>query len=165
MKIIDVLGNEIEFECMGCDIASHKMIPPGGYVYDDGLINISADPEIPIPGFMVLGIKKHVKSINDLSKEERYNIMDVLDLTIRKMKEIKICKEVLLVQEEKASHFHIWIVPIYEWMSKFNKNVRNIDKIINYSKNIKNENTKQEILDYVLKLKREFEKVEGEKND
>jgi len=153
MKIIDVLGNEMEFECMGCDIASHKMIPPGGYVYEDSFINISADPEIPIPGFMVLGIKKHIKSINDLSKDERYRIMDVLDLTIRKMKEIEICKEVLLIQEEKASHFHVWIVPIYEWMDRFNKNVGNIDRIIKYSKDIKTDNTKYEILECVQNLK------------
>ena len=64
MKIIDVLGKEIEFDCMGCDISTHKMTPPGGYVYEDDFINISADPEIPIPGFMVLGIKKHVKRYN-----------------------------------------------------------------------------------------------------
>lgn len=34
-KVIDIFGKEIEFECMGCDIANHKLIPPGGYVYED----------------------------------------------------------------------------------------------------------------------------------
>lgn len=156
MKIIDVVGNEIEFDCMGCDIANHKMMPPGGYVYEDNFINISADPEIPIPGFMVLGINKHVKSINELTKEERYQIMDILNLTISKIKECNIAKEVLLIQEEKAKHYHIWIVPIYDWMSKFDKNVRNIDKIINYSKEIYNENTKKEILECVEKIRKAF---------
>ena len=65
MKIKDVLGNDIEFDCMGCDIANHKMIPPGGYVYEDSLINISDDQQIPISGFMVSGIKKNIKIIND----------------------------------------------------------------------------------------------------
>ena len=84
MKFIDVLGEEKEFDCMGCDIANHRMIPPGGYVYEDNLINISADPAIPIPGFMILGIKKHVKSINELTTEERYNIIDILNKTMRR---------------------------------------------------------------------------------
>ena len=153
MKIIDILGKEIEFNCLGCDIASHKMLPPGGYVYEDNFINVSTDPEIPIPGFMVLGINKHVKSMNELTKEERYQIMDILNLTIEKIKECKISNEVLLIQEEKASHFHIWIVPIHEWMNKFDKNVRNIDKIIEYSKQICDDKVRDDILECIKKLK------------
>lgn len=154
MKIIDILGKEIEFNCLGCDIANHKMLPLGGYVYEDNFINISADPEIPIPGFMVLGINKHVKSMNELTKEERYQIMDILNLTIEKIKECKISNEVLLIQEEKASHFHIWIVPIHEWMNKFDKNVRNIDKIIEYSKQICDDKVRDNILECIKKIKR-----------
>ena len=32
MKIIDILGNEINYNCMGCNIANDKIIPPFGYV-------------------------------------------------------------------------------------------------------------------------------------
>ena len=77
-KVIDIFGKEIEFECMGCDIANHKLIPPGGYVYEDEFINISADPEIPIKGFMVLGINKHIKSLNEMTSTERFNVVETL---------------------------------------------------------------------------------------
>ena len=157
-KVNDIFGNEIEFECMGCEIAEHKLIPPGGYVYDDGFINISADPEIPIVGFMVLGIKKHVKSINELTRDERIHIIDVLNTTIEKMKKINICEEVLVIQEEKASHFHIWIVPMHEWMINFKKNVINIKEIIDYSKGNFDEKTKYDLLNTVELLKEEFKK-------
>ena len=156
MKLIDVVGNEIEFECLGCDIASHRVIPPGGYVYEDDLINVSVDPEIPIPGFMVLGISKHIKSMNELSKEERYHIIDILNNTISAIKKSGISDEVLIIQEENSRHFHIWIVPIYEWMNKFDKDVRNIDKIIEYSKNRNIENTKVDILNAVKKIKEAY---------
>ncbi len=157
MKSVDILGNEIEFDCLGCDIANHKLIPPGGYVYEDGFINVSADPEIPIPGFMVLGISKHVKSMNELSKEERVSIMEVLNRTIQIIKKVQISKEVLIVQEERAGHFHIWIVPIYGWMEKYGKSVVNIKEIIDYSKNNFNENVKEELINAVEKIRREFE--------
>jgi len=65
-KVTAIFGKTIEFKCMGCDISNHKLIPPGGYVYEDDFINISIDSEIPIVGFMVLGINKHVKSLNKL---------------------------------------------------------------------------------------------------
>ena len=157
-KTIDIFGNEISFDCMGCDIANHKLVPPGGYVYEDDFINISADPEIPIVGFMILGIKKHIKSINELNRDERIRIMDVLNLTIEKMKSSNICEEVLIVQEEKASHFHIWILPMHPWMDEYKKNVRNIKDIINYSKENFNDSVKKELLEAIDKLKLEFSK-------
>ena len=157
-KAIDIFGNEIFFDCMGCDIVNHKLVPPGGYVYEDDFINISADPEIPIVGFMILGIKKHVKSINELTRDERIRIIDVLNLTIEKMKSSNICEEVLIVQEEKASHFHIWILPMHSWMEEYKKNVRNIKDIINYSKENFNDSVKKELLEAIDKLKLEFSK-------
>ncbi|MBP5654801.1 MAG: hypothetical protein J6X33_04750 [Clostridiales bacterium] len=157
-KTIDILGNEISFDCMGCDIADHKLIPPGGYIYEDDLITIAQDPEIPIVGFMILGTKKHIKSINDLSNEERHRIMDVLNLTIENMKKIGLCKEVLIIQEESSSHFHIWILPVFPWMDKYDKSVRDIQEIISYAKDNYNESVKKELLETIDKLKTEFRK-------
>ncbi len=145
-KDIDIFGNEFEFECLGCDIANHKLIPPGGYVYDDGFINVSADPVIPIKGFMVLGIKKHIKSMNELSSNERNKIFEILNKTIEIIKKIEISQEVLIIQEERSKHFHIWIVPIHSWMEKFQKSVFNIKEITEYAKNNFSSNDKQELL-------------------
>ena len=153
---VDIFGNEIHFDCMGCDIANHKLIPPGGYVYEDNFINVSADPEIPIKGFMVLGINRHIKSLNEMSETERHNIMNILNKTIENIKKANIAKEVLLIQEERASHFHIWIVPIHDWMNKFEKNVRNIKEIIDYSKQNFDESQKVELLQAIEDLKMEF---------
>lgn len=158
-KVIDIFGKEIEFECMGCDIANHKLIPPGGYVYEDEFINISADPEIPIKGFMVLGINKHIKSLNEMTATERVNVVETLNKTIEVIKKSNIAKEVLLIQEEKANHFHIWIVPIHDWMDKFGKNVRNIKEIINYAKQYFNEDKKEELLQAIEDIKNGFEKI------
>ena len=155
---IDIFGNEIYFDCMGCDIANHKLIPPGGYVYEDNFINVSADPEIPIKGFMVLGINRHIKSLNEMSETERNDIMNILNKTIENIKKANIAKEVLLIQEERASHFHIWIVPIHDWMNKFEKNVRNIKEIIDYSKQNFDESQKVELLQAIEDLKMEFKK-------
>ena len=65
----------------------------------------------------------------------------------------KIVDEVLLIQEEKCSHFHIWIVPIHDWMTKIGIDARNLDKIIGYSKRIYNDETKRYLLECTEKLK------------
>lgn len=159
-KVLDIFGKEIEFDCMGCDIANHKLIPPGGYVYEDEFINVSADPEIPINGFMVLGISKHIRSLNELSNSERKEVTKILNKTIEIIKKVNISNEVLLIQEEKAKHFHIWIVPMHDWMAQFGKNVRNIKEIINYAKQNFEEENKKELLESIEKIKIEFSKYE-----
>jgi len=158
-KAINIFGEEIEFNCMGCDIAEHKLTPPGGYVYEDDFINVSADPEIPIKGFMVLGINKHIKSINDMTNYERNSIISVLNKTVEIIKKVNISKEVLIIQEERSSHFHIWIVPISDWMKKFGNSVVNIKEIINYSKENFNEEQKKELLKAIEDIKNEFKKM------
>lgn len=157
-KAINIFGEEIEFNCMGCDIAEHRLIPPGGYVYEDDFINVSADPEIPIKGFMVLGINKHIKSINDMTNYERNSIISVLNKTVEIIKKVNISKEVLIIQEERSSHFHIWIVPISDWMKKFGNSVINIKEMINYSKENFNEEQKKELLKAIEDIKNEFKK-------
>ena len=154
-KIIDILGEEKLFDCMGCDIGSHKMIPPGGYIYEDDLYTISQDPEIPIVGLMILGIKRHIKSINELSRDERIKLMDVLNLTIENMKKIGLCSEVMLLEEERSSHFHMWIMPILPWMSEYDNNARNLKEIMDNSNKHFN---KEELLNTIDKLKEEFKK-------
>jgi hypothetical protein len=155
-KVINIFGEEIEFECMGCDIANHKLIPPGGYIYEDGFINISADPEIPIEGFIVLGINKHIKSINDLEDIERNKVIEILNKSIKSLKDIGLTKEVLVVQEESSKHFHIWIVPIHDWMEEYGKTIRNIDKIIEYSKENFDDEKQRSLINTIEKLKRHF---------
>lgn len=156
-KVTNILGEEITFECMGCDIANHKLIPPGGYVYEDEFINVSADPEIPIIGFMVLGVNRHLKSINEMNSNERFKVIEILNKTIEIIKKLNIAKDVLIIQEEKANHFHIWIVPIHNWMNQFKKSVLNIKDIISYAKDNFNETNKNELLNTVDKIKKEFQ--------
>jgi len=157
-KFIDILGNEINFKCLGCEIALHKLIPPGGYVYEDDFINVSADPEIPIKGFMVLGVNKHIKSINDMNDTDRVRVIDVLNKTINAIKHANIANEVLVIQEERSGHFHIWIVPILDWMRDFGNSVINIKEIIKFSKDNFNDDKKCELLNAIEDIKLAFNK-------
>lgn len=162
-EFIDILGQKQVFQCLGCDIASHKVIPPGGYVYEDDFINVSADPEIPISGFMVLGVNKHVKSFNDFTEQEAIKIMLLLRSTISIVKEVTNTKEVLIIQEEKSNHFHIWIVPMYKWTEKYGKKVQNIGQIIQEAKEHFNENQKQIFIRTIQEIKKRFEIIKEEK--
>ena len=114
----DILGNEINTDCIGCAIAKGEMELPGGILYDGKSIILAADPEIPIPGFLIITSKRHIQSFAQLSEDERSEIGDTIAWAQKALKELHLAESVTLVQEERSKHFHIWIFPNQEWMKE-----------------------------------------------
>lgn len=157
-KAINIFGEEITYECMGCETANHELIPPGGYVYDDGFINVAADFEIPIPGFMILGISKHYNSMNQMTREERIKVMEVLNKTIEIVKKVCLVDDVTIIQEERCKHFHIWVLPSYEWMKQYGKGCYGIKEKIDAAINNNTEDNVNDCLKKICEIKGEFTK-------
>lgn len=133
---IDILGNTWTYDCMGCAVTSGNIKVPGGVIYDGKYCILACDPEVPIPGFLIVNIKRHIKSYRELTKEERYEISDVISCAENALKDLNICSEFTLVQEERSRHLHIWIFPNYEWMNeKFDKGITNLRSICEYATN------------------------------
>ena len=114
----DILGNEINTECIGCSIVKGEINLPGGILYDGKSIILAADPEIPIPGFLIITSKRHIQSFAELTVDERAEIGNTIAIAERAIKDLKIAETVTLVQEERSKHFHIWIFPNQEWMQE-----------------------------------------------
>lgn len=146
---VDILGNTWNYECMGCSISNKELIPPGDIIYDGKYCYLASDPEIPIPGFLIISSKKHIRSFSKLDKEERYEVIDVLSKTEKILKELNISNEFTIVQEERSNHFHIWIFPYYDWMGeKFGKGITYLRDISSYAK----ENSDSDNIKQVLKV-------------
>lgn len=151
---VDFLGNRWEFDCMGCAIAKKEIELPGGIVYEGKYMILGADPEIPIPGFLIITAKKHVNSFSELNKEERYEIADIIAASEKALKELNIASEVTIIQEERAKHLHIWIFPNHNWMiKKYGKGLKHIRDIMEYAKENTNEYDIKKILDTIEKIK------------
>lgn len=111
------LGQDMEFYgCKSCAISNHEITNIiGDYIYDDGFVNVIADPEVPIKGFLVVGIKPHVAKLTELSKDERSHIFEVVN-------KIEVCMSslgedsVLKFEDGYGSHWRQWILPAnYEY--------------------------------------------------
>ena len=157
----DILGNEIKSECVGCAIARGEIKLPGGVIYDGKSIILAADPEIPIPGFLIITSKRHIQSFVELSSEERTEIGDIIALAERAIKELKIAETVTLVQEERSKHFHVWIFPNQEWMQeKFGYGLQYLRDINAYAR----QNASDEIVEKVIKTVEEIKRYIGSEN-
>lgn len=153
--IIDFLGNAWNVDCLGCGITNHTVIVPGDLVYEDEYFTIQQDPLIPIKGFMIINAKKHVQSITQLTDIEQHLLIDLIHKTIVNLKELNITNQITVIQEERSSHFHVWLVPYHEWMlGKYG--VGNVREICEYAKNHVSEKDIDEILDTVTKLRNRF---------
>ena len=158
-ETIDILGKKWKYECMGCQIMDGSIIPPGGIIYSGNKVALAADPEVPIPGFLIINFKRHIRSFAETYEDEREEISNVIYYAEKALKELNICNEVTLVQEERSKHFHIWIFPNYAWMTeKHGKGVTYLRDIMNDSKINSNKEVIEEVLDVVDKVREYFEK-------
>ena len=156
---VDFLGNEWKFDCMGCAISKGEIKIPGGIIYEGKYTILGADPEIPIPGFLIVNIKRHVNSFSELNKEERNEIGNVIAYAEKALKELNIVQEVTLVQEERSKHLHIWIFPNYTWMTeKFGKGITYLRDISEYTQKNASEVDVKEVLNVVENIRKYFEK-------
>ena len=94
----------------------------------------------------------------EMTKDERINVIESLNDSINAIKKAKVAEEVLLIQEEKADHFHIWIVPTHEWMKDIGRSVRNIKKFVDYAKEHFGEKEKEELLKAIEDIKEVYGK-------
>ena len=150
---VDFWENVWNYDCMGCAISRGEIEIPGGIIYEGKY------PEIPIPGFFIINVKRHINSFSELSKEERTEIGNVIVYAEKALKELNIVKEVTLVQEERSKHLHIWIFPNYNWMNeKFGKGITYLRTISEYAQKNINEDGIKEVLNVIEKTRKYFNK-------
>lgn len=158
MIVKDILNKEWECECIGCSIGDGDLTPPGGLIVETKNFVLHQDPEVPINGFLIIASKAHIKSISELSFEESRELFDLVYKARLALKSIVDIKEVTIIQEERSKHFHLWLLPRYNWMDeKFPCSLSTIREITAFSKNnCKTEQNIKEILETVELIKTEI---------
>ena len=165
-KIINIFNNEIDLtdKWLGCGIVDKSIDVPLGILIKTNNFVAVQDIETPIPAFIVITSKKHIKSILDLNKEEYDELMDLTYKIRKAMSILEDIKDVSIIQKELAPHFHLWLFPRYDWMINNeliglgDGRLSDISKIIDYSrKNHKND-------EYINKTKEYFEVLKEELN-
>jgi len=127
-------NTKVEVECIACAIAKKEVEVIGGTIAETRHFNVSNDFEYPIPGFLIIGSNRHVRSVADFDAEESVEFVTFLANIRKAMRTIGI-EKVTMVQEERTedSHFHLWLFPWYEWMEEIGKGVSSIRKIMEFA--------------------------------
>ena len=137
-------------------IAKHKITNfVGKYIYEDDLFNIAPDPEIPIKGYMVIGISKEITSITELKEEERDRLMNLTNRLLEAMHKSGFEKVMIYQDESTLGNLHINFIPRHEWTYKFRANFGRMGVYAKKKLNV-NEGYKKELLESIDEIKRNF---------
>ncbi len=155
-KMIDV------GDCMGCTkakSAGNLDINPGEIVRTRNF-DISQDFELPINGFIVIGSIRHIESINEMTMEEKQELIMLIDVVISSLKKLNVCSQYNVVWEEKDNnHFHVWLMPRHKYLLEaMGRNItKKIGELFDYAKNnLRTEENVNAIYDTIEKLKTEL---------
>jgi diadenosine tetraphosphate (Ap4A) HIT family hydrolase len=111
MKTTDFLGQEWEIDCMGCAISQRAMLVPGDFICQTQYFVVHQDPLIPLPGFLVIASRRHIRSIAEMHDAEYQELARLIRVTHHAIKQTTQIEFLTLVQEESSVHFHIWFFP------------------------------------------------------
>ena len=147
--MISYNNKEIIFKgCPGCAYGKHEFNLECGMAYESDRFTLSQDWELPIQGFFIVSPKRHIEKLCELTKDERNEMFEIVDKTVKILRDNKICERFDYIFEEKENrHLQVWILPRYNWMNKIvNDIIDNIGIILEYTKtNFRNDENYEEI--------------------
>jgi len=129
--------------------------------YENDKFTLSQDWELPIQGFLVVSPKKCIEKFEELSLEEKIEVFDIVDKTIKILRKNNICDRFDVIFEEKENrHFHVWIMPRHAWMNDLVGDIiDNIGQVFEYAKkNMRTKENYEKIKEITNLVKEEFEK-------
>lgn len=153
VAVTNFMGEEMVFEgCKSCAIGDHTITNlPGGYLYENEFINVTIDPEIPIRGFIVIGIKKHVDTTTKLTKDERMAIEEITNKVKLALEQLG-ARNILLFEDGFSEHYRRWIIPADDWMFQFGRG-KNLKQITTYARKNMSLEEKKDFLRFADRVK------------
>lgn len=129
-------GRTVEVECLSCALTSGLIAPTGGVIYESRHFHVHQDVAYPIRGLVILASKRHFYCMDELTEEEQLEFISLLH-KIRMEQRIRLGIDHVyyFYNEDTKHHFHLWMVPRYEWMEPFGHSVESVRPILLHARN------------------------------
>ena len=158
--MISYNNKEIVFNgCPGCAYGRHEFHLDCGMSYENERFTLSQDWELPIQGFFIVSLKRHIEKLSELTTDERNEMFYIVDKTVKILRENNICDRFDYIFEERPNrHLHVWILPRYNWMDDIVDHIiYNIGIIFDYAKkNFRNDENYKKIKEITEIVKSSF---------
>lgn len=124
-------GRSVEVECLSCALTSGLIEPTGGVIYESSNFNVHQDVAYPIRGLVIIASKRHFYCMDELTNEEQLEYISLIHKIRKEQRDrLGIDKVYYFYNEDTTHHFHLWMVPRYEWMKKFGNSVESLRPVL-----------------------------------
>lgn len=151
-------GTQITIECVSCAVAEKVVIPEFGFIYEGNHFNLHQDMAYPVPGQIIIAANRHFTSLDKMNDEE-YQEFNFLLMKARKSQRevLEIKHTYYYYNEDTTHHFHIWLVPRYQWMYEFGRSIESVrPALLHARESMRTEENLKMVESAVLKLKDYF---------
>lgn len=151
-------GHTVEVECLSCALTSGVIEPDGGTIFETKYFHAHQDVAYPIEGLVILASKRHLTCLDELDQEEKLDYIHVLTKIRKAQREVLGIEHVYyFYNEDTTHHFHIWMVPRYEWMYEFGHSVESLRPVLLHARNnLNNDKHKKNVIASIHKLQKEL---------
>ena len=117
-------GNDEMESCLSCAIVSGAQQPLGGTIAETRYFHAHQDFAYPIAGLVIAASKRHFKCLDEMTGDESADFINFARTLRHAQRQVLDVEHVYyFYNEDTRHHFHLWMVPRYEWMSAFGKSV------------------------------------------
>ncbi|EBK2060122.1 diadenosine tetraphosphate hydrolase [Paenibacillus timonensis] len=139
-------GRTVEVECLSCALTSGLIEPTGGVIYESRHFHVHQDVAYPIRGLVIIASKRHFYCMDELTSEEQLDFISIIHkVRSEQRNSLGIDKVYYFYNEDTTHHFHLWMVPRYEWMYSFGNSVESLRPVLVHARN--NMNTESNMLE------------------
>ncbi|MCM3633652.1 MULTISPECIES: HIT family protein [Paenibacillus] len=129
-------GRSVEVDCLSCALTSGLITPTGGVIFESSNFHVHQDVGYPIRGLVIIASKRHFYCIDELTEEEQSEYMALIHKVRQKQRErLGIEKVYYFYNEDTTHHFHLWMVPRYEWMNRLGRSVESLRPVLLHARN------------------------------
>ncbi|WP_462411772.1 HIT family protein [Neobacillus sp. Marseille-QA0830] len=151
-------GQTVEVECLSCALTGGLIELEGGVIIETEHFHAHQDVAYPIEGLVILASKRHFKSVDEMTEEEKLDYIHLL-AKIRKAQRTALGIEHVyyFYNEDTTHHFHTWMVPRYEWMHEWGRSVESVRPVLLHARNhLNTEANKVQVLKAIEAIKEEL---------
>ncbi|WP_055108605.1 HIT family protein [Paenibacillus ihumii] len=148
-------GRTVEVDCLSCALTSGLITPTGGVVYESNLFHVHQEVAYPIRGLIILASKRHFYGMDELTDQEQSEYISLIHrIRMEQRKRLGIDQVYYFYNEDTTHHFHLWMVPRYEWMRQFGNSVESLRPVLLHArKNMNDEKNMKSVIEGINKLK------------
>ncbi|GIP40160.1 hypothetical protein J31TS4_34400 [Paenibacillus sp. J31TS4] len=149
-------GRAVEVDCLSCALTSGLVPATGGVIYESERFHVHQDVAYPIRGLVILASKRHLYAMDELTDEEAAEYISLIRRIRHAQRTLLGIEHVYyFYNEDTTHHFHLWMVPRYDWMAAFGRSVESLRPVLLHARRERNDEANMESVLEGIRILRE----------